>query len=299
MDMTTRLIVNPAAAGGRTLARAEALRPRLQTIFGPLEWCVNESPAHVTALARDAARQGHPRVIVAGGDGTVHFAANGVVDTPTALAIVPLGTGNDVAIGVGLPAEPVAALDVLAANHVRAIDVGRVADRVYVCVLGVGLDTPAIHVIERLRALPRTRLLYNYAALHSIVTYRPPTIRVTHEGGSVEQPVAFAAVTNTHTYAGGIRICPAARVDDGRLDLCVIAGLPWPKLLLRFGRVKSGRHAGLAGVTLAQSAWVRMESRQPVPVTLDGELTDLTTPIEVRAAPGALRVLGAPAGARA
>jgi diacylglycerol kinase (ATP) len=107
--------------------------------------------------------------------------------------------------------------------------------------------------------------------------------------------VAFAAVTNTHTYAGGIRICPDARVDDGLLDLCAIEGLSVPKLLMRFGRVWSGRHRGLAGVVMAQSPWVRLESREPVPVTLDGELTDLATPIEVRALPGALRVLGAPA----
>ena len=293
--MTTRLIVNPAAAGGRTLARAQALRPRLEAIFGALDWCVTESPGHATALARDAAKRGDAHVIVAGGDGTVHFVANGLAQTPTALAILPLGTGNDVAIGVGLPAEPLGALEVLAACHVRAIDVGRVADRVYVCVLGVGLDTPAIHVIERLRALPRTRLLYNYAALHSIVTYRPRTIRVTHAGGSVEMPLAFAAVTNTHTYAGGIRICPDARVDDGLLDLCAIEGLSVPRLLMRFGRVRAGRHRGLSGVVMAQSPWVKLESREPVPVTLDGELTDLATPVEICALPGALRVLGAPA----
>jgi len=293
--MTTRVIVNPASAHGRTLQRAKALQPRLEAIFGALEWCVTRSAAEVTDVARDSARQGHARLVVAGGDGTVHFAANGVAQTQTALAVVPLGTGNDVATGVGLPTDAAAALEVLAAGHVRSIDLGRVGDRVYVCVLGVGLDTPAIQLIDRVRIIPRSRLLYNYAALHSIVTYRPRTIRVTHAGGSREVPVAFAAVTNTDSYAGGVRICPPARVDDGLLDLCVIDGLSWPRLLLRFGRVKAGRHGGMSGVLLTQSPWVRFESRERVPITLDGELTNLTTPFETRVLPGALRILGAPA----
>ena len=108
-------------------------------------------------------------------------------------------------------------------------------------------------------------------------------------------PPLYAAVTNTDCYAGGMRICPAARVDDGLLDLCVIAGQSWPRLLMRFGRVTSGRHGGLPGVTLAQSPWVRFESREPVPVTLDGELTSLATPIETRVVRGGLRILGAAA----
>jgi len=293
--MTTRVIVNPAAGGGRILERADALRPRLESIFGPLDWRVSASPADVTALARDSAKQGHPRLVILGGDGTVHFAVAGVAETPTALAIVPLGTGNDVAAAVGVPGNTEAALAVLAGGHVRTIDLGRVADRVFVCVLGVGLDTPAIKLIERVRVVPRSRLLYTYAALHSIVTYRPPTIRISHAGGSDERPVAFAAVTNTDCYAGGMRICPAARVDDGQLDLCVIDGLSWPRLLMRFGRVTSGRHGGLSGVTLAQSPWIRFESREPVPVTLDGELTSLATPIEARVVRGGLRILGAAA----
>jgi diacylglycerol kinase (ATP) len=255
---------------------------------------VSENAAEVTSLARDAADKGHRHLLVAGGDGTLHFAANGVVETPTALALVPLGTGNDLATALGLPGDPEAALEVLGAGHVRAIDVGRVADRVYLCVMGVGLDTPAIRFIERLRALGRSRLLYSCAALQAIVTYRPRAIRLTYAGGSREMPVAFAAITNTASYAGGMRICPAARVDDGLLDLCVIAGQWWPRLLLRFGRVTSGRHVGLAGVVLAQSPWIRLDSREPVAVTLDGELTDLATPIETRVLPGALRVLAPP-----
>src|SRR5689334_3106710 len=99
----TRVIVNPAAGGGRTVERAAALRPRLESIFGALDWHVSASAAHVGALARDSAHQGHPRLVILGGDGTVHFAAADVARTQTALAIVPLGTGNDVAAAVGVP----------------------------------------------------------------------------------------------------------------------------------------------------------------------------------------------------
>lgn len=290
----TRLIVNPAAGAGRARARLLAARSALDAFPGGTDWIETSSAAQVTAAARDAALAGDASVLVAGGDGTVHFAAAALVGSDTALGILPVGTGNDVAESLGLPRDLAAALACLAAGDVRRIDVGRAGGRIFACVLGVGMDTAALERIDRARFLRHGRLLYTYAALRTLLTYRPRRATIECGGARFEGPLVFAAVTNTQTYAGGIRVSPRASVADGRLDLCAIPKMPIARLLARFRRVVAGRHEGLPGVVMAQGARVRIESEEALPVTLDGERTDLRTPLDVTVLPGALRVIGAP-----
>jgi diacylglycerol kinase family enzyme len=119
-------------------------------------------------------------------------------------------------------------------------------------------------------------------------------VRIGSDAARFEGPLVFAAVMNTRTYAGGMRFAPEAEIDDGLLDLCAVAdrGL--------LGNARSlvqgirGRHRGAPGVTLARGASVRIEADAPLPIALDGDLTELRTPCDVIALPGALRVLGAP-----
>src|SRR4051795_9267364 len=99
--MRVRLVVNPDAGAGRAGARAAAVRPRLEAAFGPLAWRESRSAEHLTELVAETAHRGLPFVRVAGGYGAVHFAARGVAGTETALGILPVGTGNDVAMSVG------------------------------------------------------------------------------------------------------------------------------------------------------------------------------------------------------
>lgn len=295
--MRVRVVVNPDAGAGRAAARAALVRPRLEAAFGPLDWRESRSAEHLTELVAEVARDGHPLVLVAGGDGAVHFAANALAGSETALGILPVGTGNDVAVSVGLPTCVEEAVTVLSGGHVRSIDLGAVDGRTYVCVLGVGMDTAALERINSARLLRRGRLLYTLAAVRTLLTYRPPEVEIAWGESQDERfqgRVVFAAVTNTKSYAGGMKITPLADVADGALDLCVIPRLGLPRLLASFGRVLDGRHVGMRGIVHARSPLVRITSDEPLPVTLDGELTDLTTPIDVKVLAGALRVLGAP-----
>jgi diacylglycerol kinase (ATP) len=290
----TRVIVNPTAGAGRAPERIAALAPRIEAAFGELEWRESRSADHVTDLARECADRGDARVIVAGGDGTIHFAARGLVHSDTALGILPVGSGNDIARSVGLPLEAGPALDVLAGEHRRRIDVGCVGSRVYCCVLGVGMDADAIERINASRLLGHGKLLYTWAALRTLLTYRPQLMRISWGNRMLEDEVVFAAATNTGTYAGGMRIAPDADVADGRLDLCVVRRASLPSLLASFARIARGDGERSRGIVADQATRVTIEAERPMAVTLDGELTDLTTPIEASALPGALCVLGAP-----
>ena len=293
-EMGTRVIVNPGAGAGRAAARARAVAPRLRAAWPGLEWVESTSAEHVTELAREARLAGYERVIVAGGDGTVHLAVNGLVGGRTALGILPAGSGNDLFRALGFPPDVEGTIDLLARGEPRQIDVGLADGHAFCCVLGVGLDTPALEIVHRSR-FKRGRGLYTYAAVRTLVTYRPRPMRIRYGDESFEGEVTFAAVSNTPTYAGGMKIAPRASVTDGRLDLCVVPRLGRTRMVASFGRMTRGNHGDMAGIVLTQSASFHLESDEPMPVTLDGELTDLRTPLEARTVPGGLTVIAPPA----
>jgi diacylglycerol kinase (ATP) len=271
------------------------VRPLLEAAWPDLEWTESHSHHHVTELAAEAVQSGYERVIVAGGDGTVHFAANSVAGTPTALGVLPVGSGNDVAASVGLPKDVWTAAAMLTENYIHYVDVGQVGSRLYCCVLGVGMDTPALQVINA-SWMRRGKFLYTWAALRTLCSYQPQPLAISGAGTPFEGEVFFAAVTNTRTYAGGFPITPAAAVHDGLLDLCIIPRMGRLRALATFARLMSGMHVQMPGIVSSQGACIQLASDRPLPITLDGELTTLTTPAEVRVLPGALRLLGAPHG---
>ena len=289
--MRTRIILNPTAGAGRAAKRLQALRPVLENHWHHIDWQLSRSAQHLTDLAVEAAQANYEQVIVAGGDGTVHFVANGLVGSHTALGILPLGTGNDIAVNVGLPRNIEAAAQILMQGHLHPFDVAQAGNRFYYCVLGIGMDTLALQRINASR-LPRGILMYSGYALRTLLDYQPQQLTVQGDGIQFSDRVTFVAVANTATYAGGIPIAPGARVDDGYLDVCIIPKMPLLKSLGCFGRLLKASHVQMPEVVFQPSRTLQLTSDTPLPVTLDGELTDLTTPLTVKVLPKALSILG-------
>lgn len=288
--MNTRIITNPTAGAGQANARMAKIRSLLTASFPNAEWVESRNPQHLTELAAQAAQLNFEQVIVAGGDGSIHFAANGLAGTQTALGIVPVGTGNDIATCIGLPKDLETVVNTLAAKRIRHLDVGQVGNRIFCCVLGIGLDTPALQFINASK-WRRSNLLYSWSVLRTLMSYQPRHLTLNSDDLHFSGDILFAAVTNTRTYAGGIPITPSAQVDDGLLDICIIPAMRLPQAVFTFTRVKAGRHVKMSNILTAQGTTVQLESTQPLPITLDGELTTLTTPITVKILPRALRVL--------
>lgn len=290
--MRTRIILNPTAGAGRAAKRLQALRPLLESHWHHIDWQQSRSAQHLTDLATEAAQADYEQVIVAGGDGTVHFVANGLVGSHTALGILPLGTGNDIAVNVGLPRNIEAAVRVLIQGHRGYFDVVQAGTtRFYYCVLGIGMDTLALQRINASH-LPRGQLMYSGYALRTLLDYQPQWLTIQGDGIQFSGLVTFVAVANTATYAGGIPIAPGARVDDGYLDVCIIPAMPLLKSLRCFGRLLKANHVHMPEVLFKPSTTLQLTSKSPLPITLDGELTDLTTPLTVKILPKALSILG-------
>src|SRR5262249_11193249 len=202
---------------------------------------------HLRELVRVSQDEDLDTVAVGGGDGTVALAL-GALEGPNRvpLGVLPLGSGNDFARDLGIPRRLLQALDVLALAASRRVGVGRVAPGGgRLCwVASVGLDELALRIVHG-SWLPRSKALNVWAALRALCAYRPRAVRVVWQGGDFEGEVMFVAVTNTRGYGGGFLVSPAARVDDGLLDLCIVRRTGRVRLLWHFPRILKGTHGTL------------------------------------------------------
>jgi diacylglycerol kinase (ATP) len=289
------VLLNPRAAGGRALA-----------LHGPLtRWLATHAPG-VPCLAtegieaaRDTIRQ-QPRgsrLVLVGGDGTVHQMLPALVEQVCELALVPLGSGNDGARALG-----VARLDWenALAHALRApaapMDLGlcRAEGRStwFASSLTAGFDSAvgerAIRGPARLRGLPR----YLWATLGELAALRhwPMTItldgRVLHEG-----PMLFASALNTPSYGSGMPVVPQARIDDGRLDLLLAGPFSRAGTALMLPRLLAGRHIGHPLVRIEPFSTLEIRSPVDVPLAGDGEPAGTARAWQIAVQPGALRVV--------
>lgn len=255
-DAPTAIILNPTAGAGRgrrwrTLLEAEAAgwRPRPRLL-------ATAAPGDATALARRCVKEGARLVIAAGGDGTAHEVVQGLLqaaeeggEAPT-FGYVPLGTGCDLGIALGLPREPSGLLERLRHGGDVRIDVGlleaadgRPLRRWFLNAANVGLGP---RVAERVAGSPRLRRwgtpAYLMAATHALVRMTPWRLRWETDGGRTgEGPVINLSVCNGPSFGGGMRPCPEAGLTSGRLHVAVVEPLGVLAALRQIPRLMGGR----------------------------------------------------------
>lgn len=286
-----RLVVNPRAGRGRAARSLDALADRARG--AGVEVLVPGSPSAVAEEARRAADEGCRRLVVAGGDGTVHWAVQGLAGSTCALAVVPCGSGNDVAGALGVPADPLAAFALALSGEERAIDLGRGAGRWFVTVAGVGIDGAVVERVERGYGPLRGRAVYPVAVLHALLAFRPPRLRIDHDGGRLEGTFVLAAAGNLARFGGGMRVAPGALPDDGLFDLVAIEGLSALRLALLFPRIYSGRHVAHPRVRVVRTSRLAIAADREMRLQADGEILGRVggEPVEITLVPRALRVV--------
>jgi diacylglycerol kinase (ATP) len=295
--MRTLAIVNPVAGNGKAPRIWRRIRAEV-SIAQTWECVWTERVGHARELAADAVKHGYDRVVALGGDGTVGEVASGLAHTETALGIVPLGTGNDSALNLGTPTDPLAAAAHAGLGSDRSIDLGQVrtagVDMYFVNVASFGFDA---EVAWRVNRLPWMKVMggtapYVLGVLQGLLHYRAVPMRIRLDGQVLERAVFLVAVANSPSYGGGMRIAPRAQPHDGVLDLCVVRDLSRLEVLRLMPRLYSGGHVGHPAVELLRGCEIVAESEARVRCQADGELAgDL--PATFTVAPRALRCVTA------
>ncbi len=290
--MPTRalLLVNPRArrgAEGAEEIEAGLRRAGLDLVVDPCD-----HPSHLSELIRR--RVGDvDRVIVAGGDGSISHAVQVLAEVRLALAILPLGTANNLARTVGVPLDLEDAIATAAGAHRRTVDLGRVNGRWFCTTASIGLS---VQITEELSPEAKRRwgpVAYVLTAAKVLRRSRPFRADITFEGGTRQTRTVQIVVGNGRHYGAALAVAPDATIDDARLDLYSLEVHHWWELLKLAPFLKWGTHVHRREVEALRARVFEIRTRKPMPIDLDGEL-GAETPARFEVVPRALEVFVPP-----
>ena len=288
MSRKLALLVNPAAAGGKALAAVAPAREELERLGADFRVIETSSGEHAKKEASAAAAEGVTTVAI-GGDGLVGTLAGAVCGTDAALAIIPAGRGNDFARVLEIPTDPAAAARLAIEGEERLLDVGEVDGKSFVGIASVGFDSDANRIANEAKLI-RGNLVYAYAALKALASWKPARFEVIVDGEHHEVTGYTVAVANSKAYGGGMFLAPQAELDDGQLDVILSGATSKLHFLRSLPKVFKGTHLDEPTVHCFKGATVEVSADRPFTMYADGDpLADL--PATVRVSPRALRVI--------
>ena len=299
-----RVIVNPAAAGGRGRKAARELFGAFDGRSLVYDAHYTEAPGHASRLAAEAVADGVGRIVVVGGDGTVHEVADGLIGCGAkqlpAVAVFPVGTGNDFYRMVGSDRSVAAVVALIEGGTVERFDVGRVewdgGTRTFVNLVGVGIDVEVVRCRGRFSRLPGL-LQYLASFLNAMVTFRAPQVHIdtgTDNGQLITGATTLTVITVGPSIGGGFMINPEAKASDGKLDLCHVAAPGVLPILRLVPRAIRGTHGSSPVVTMRRlsRAVLRRPGGESMWFQTDGELSpESARELRVEVVPGAFPVL--------
>lgn len=289
------VLINRNASG----TRPATLRRRLAAAFAghgvPFDLVETRDEAEALRVAEAAAAAGYRAVAAAGGDGTVAQALRGTAGTEVPVAILPFGTGNQLARNFDIPLSLEGSVAVAVEGRVEPIDLGRLDGRYFALMAGAGLDA---RVMAGATTEMKQRFgfaAYLFSGLKHVMPPRPADFRIRADGRELEVRATMVLVANVGQLAAGplpveVRVAPRASFSDGLLDVCVYAPATLPDMAAVMWKVARERYAGDDRMVFLQAREVRIESDPPVAAQVDGEPSG-STPIRADVAPLAGRLL--------
>jgi diacylglycerol kinase (ATP) len=299
--MRGRLLYNPMAGKFPSQLLVERAARILETNGWQVKILRTKGGDHLTRMAKRAASAGVDALFVAGGDGSLHQAAAGLLNSDTALCVLPAGTGNVFAQELGLPSLSWTnwmALETtvkkILNGTIHTMDVGLCQGIPFLLWSGAGFDAFVVHHIE-----PRSRLEKHFAApqyLANVAWYARNwsgmNLEIWADGEKVTGTYILALVTNVHLYAGGLaEISPGARIDDGLMDLWLFVGDSMIEILQHMYDLASGKHLDSEKTRRIPCQDIRIKSESEIYLQLDGEPVSPSRDVHISIKPLSLKVM--------
>jgi YegS/Rv2252/BmrU family lipid kinase len=282
------LIVNASAGRGR----AARLLPRVEQALRARGMSFRVERTHSLAHSRELAREALAAGEVAaamGGDGLLGTVAGELRGTDGVLGVLPGGRGNDFARKLGIGPDPERACDVLAGGRVRTIDVAEAAGRTFLGIASAGFDSD-VQDIANATKLPLAELVYVYATLRALSTWRHARWQVVVDGAAQSFDGYAVAVANSGVFGGGMYLVPDASLDDGLLDVVLTRDASKRRFLACLPQVFNGTHVDNPNLTFLRGREIAFHADRPFAAYADGDpIADL--PVTIRVVPRSLKVL--------
>lgn len=280
------LLLNPRARRGRDTGADAA--ERLRSLGLDLTVLEIRDPAGLPELVRARARE-VDRLLVAGGDGTLNAALQGLAGTGVPLGIIPVGTANNTARTLGLPTDLDEACKVAAGGRTRLIDLGRANERWFFTTASLGLSVAVTRLLTRDLKRRWGRLAYGYAAVRAVLERRAFDAEIV----AAEQRLALRSVQivvgNGRYYGSALPVAEDAEIDDGWLDLYAVEARSRWRLFTLAPALRAGRQGKRPDVHTLRTRRVEIRTSVPKTINVDGELGP-RTPATVVVVPRSLAV---------
>jgi diacylglycerol kinase (ATP) len=305
--MTTKpkrvvVAINPTASFGASRDVGPAVVQTLRAMGHEVTSLTEPDFESLLEVAHAALRSKPDALVVVGGDGMVNLGVNLLAGTRVPLGIVPSGTGNDMARGLGIPHDDTEAAIRMLGERLQApprvVDAVRIrwtdadgtpGERRFACALSAGFDA-IVNERANLMRRPKGPSRYILALLAELAGLRPLRYRVTLDDEQLELDALLVSVGNNVSLGGGMKITPEALLDDGLLDVMLVKPLSRLAFLRIFPRVFRGEHTSDPRVVMRRAKRIRIEVDAPLVAYADGERIG-PLPVELEVEPGALRVL--------
>jgi YegS/Rv2252/BmrU family lipid kinase len=295
---TIHLFLNPTAGRGRAGKRQPRIIELLEKSGSRVEYHASQAAGDIESQVLDCVNSGATQVAVAGGDGSIHEAVNGILrsDNIAALGVVPTGTGNDFAKACDIPlnwehATRLLADRIAADETPRKIDAGRFNDRFFANGAGIGFDATVTRIAQSIR-LPIGDFVYLLAIFRTMLGgIASPRLQITSEGYDWEGPLTLAAISNGPWVGGMFYIAPMAVNSDSILELLIAKPVTRLRILALLPKLMSGEHLQEAEIVHQSITSLTIHAEEPIASHLDGEVQPLQTDFELSVLPGALNLL--------
>ncbi|MDH3339377.1 MAG: diacylglycerol kinase family lipid kinase [Gammaproteobacteria bacterium] len=292
------LFLNPTAGRGRAGRRVSRIRELFEHAGILIEVHSSRAVGDLEDQVCAAVANGEGKIIVAGGDGSIHEAVNGIMRASgeAALGVIPTGTGNDFAKACAIPLNWEHATQLLAGRlcanaSSRSIDIGRMNDRYFANGAGIGFDAKVTRIARAYR-WPIGDFVYLLAIFRCMVDgIATPDLTIETEDLRWSGPITLASISNGAWIGGMFHIAPMANNSDGQLELMIADPVSRLRILFLLPKLLRGTHMGAREITHTGARRLRIAATAPLESHLDGEVQPLAMTFEVEVLPAALDLL--------
>jgi len=282
-------IVNPFSGGGKTKGIEEKIQTHLDHHQFKYQVQFTEGLGHATELAKAAVRSDHSIVIAVGGDGTVNEVAAGLINSDKTMGIIPAGSGNGLAMHLGIGRDITKAIGVLNNGLAITIDTCVLNERPYINLAGIGFD--ALIAYQTAHSKTRGFLAYAWQSIRSALVYKAKKYQLKIDDKVFEKEAIIIEVANAPMFGYNFTVAPLAKLDDGLLEIVVIQKAWKWRYILMLPRFLNGtvHKSNLVERYTAKNVVIKL--KEPAPVHVDGEGYLLESDLHFSINPLSLKVM--------
>ncbi len=270
--MKTFIILNPTSAKGEAMGIREEIESEFKKLKLDYKIHISKSLQDIIDTTKKNLEKGFSNFIAVGGDGTIHYMANALAGTEKNLGAIPTGSGNDIAVNLGLPLNIKKCCRIIKKGVIKRLDLGLINSKYYyLCIAGSGFDSQVTDLANNTKFPVKGPVKYTYSVYKTLITFKSKKFFINYNDKKREIFGMMIAASNMSSYGGGMKITPDADPMDGLLDICIIKRMSKIHFIKVFPKVYEGKHIKDSNVEIFRTSYFTLNSEYKFSVFADGE----------------------------